>query len=167
MSFTAITTGEIASGEPTSMTTQTKIKDNFDNHESRLQSLESANTGDPPIILRVNGNYSEAGALNSVLKTTTNLSLNITGVRILIDQAGSAGTTQIDLKRSRAGGAYTTIFTTKPSVSYTAGNDALSTNAVLDASMQSFIAGDILRLDITGVQTGALSFLVRIDFNRG
>lgn len=163
MSFTAITTGEITTGKPVSTITQNKIKDNFDDHESRIESLEAGSTGDPPIILRVNGGYYNA---TGILKTTTNLTLNLTGVRLLIDAAGSSGTTQIDILRKRGAGSYTTIFTTKPSVAFSAGSDALSTNGVLDAGMLDFIAGDILRLDIISSQVAAKGFLVRVDFNR-
>ena len=41
MAYTAITSGEIASGEPTSTTVLTKVKDNFDNHETRIEALEA------------------------------------------------------------------------------------------------------------------------------
>jgi len=167
MSFTAITSGEIESGKPVRSDTQTKIKDNFDDHESRLQSLEGgASTTYPPLILRVNGPYSLYGALTSILKTTTNFPITITGVRLLIDTAGSAGITEIDVKYKRGGGSWTSILTTLPSVSYTAGNDALSSNGVVDVSESELEAGDIIRLDTTSVQTGGVGFLVRIDYAR-
>lgn len=164
MSFVAITTGEITSGQPVASTTQTKIKDNFDNHETRIETLESSVSQFLPIIFRVNGYY---GVMDGVLKTTANSTMNLTGVRLLTDVAGSAGTVQIDIKRKRGGGSYTTIFTTKPSVVYTSGNDALSSNGVLDPAMVDVIAGDILRLDITSTQTAGWGFLVRVDWNRG
>ncbi len=98
------------------------------------------------------------------IKTTCNFNLTVTGVRIITDVAGSSGSTEIDIKFSRAGGAYTSIFSTKPLISYTAGNDAASTNAVLNATYVDLQTGDIIRLDITGVQTAGKNFIVRIDY---
>lgn len=163
MSYTAITSGEIATGQPVASTTQTKIKDNFADHESRLQTVEAANSAFPPIIFRVNGPYF---VLSSALKTTANFSFDITGVRILIDQAGSAGSTEIDIQRKRGGGSYESIFTALPVVSYVDGNDELSAAGTLNPTKVDIQAGDILRMDITSAQTDAVSFLVRVDYNR-
>ncbi len=163
MPFIAITTGEITSGEPVSFATQTKIKDNFDDHEARLQIAETASASFAPIILRVGGYYV---VTTGVIKTTTNYSLTILGARILVDTAGSSGTVEIDILRKRGVGAFTTIFNTKPSVLYSAGSDALSTNADLNPTMVGLQAGDIFRLDITSAQVNGKGFLVRIDYNR-
>jgi hypothetical protein len=164
MSYVDLTSGEIASGEPVATTTQNKVKDNFANHEERIENLEASVVDFLPIVLSVGGWYS---ANTNVLKTTANSSLTIIGVRILINTAGASGTTEIDLLRKRGAGSYESILTTKPSVAYTAGNDALSSNAVLDATKVDIEAGDILRLDITSAQVTANSFVVRIDYNRG
>ncbi len=164
MSFTAITSGEIASGKPVAATTQTKIKDNFDDHESRIETLEAGTAVFAPIIWRV---YSRPMVLENVIKVTTNFSFTITGVRILVDQAGSAGVLEVDILRKRGGGAYESIFTAEPAIDYSEGDDALSDAATLDATKVNIEAGDILRLDITSIQTAGKNFLVRIDYNRG
>jgi hypothetical protein len=164
MSFTAITSGEITSGKPVAATTQTKIKDNFDDHEQRLLDVEAANSAFPPIILRVNGFY---GSKTGLLKTTANFSFTITGIRILIDQAGSAGDTEIDIQRKRGVGAYESVLSALPSVDFSAGNDALSSNATLNPTKTDIEPGDIIRLDLTSHQTDGNGFLVRIDYNRG
>lgn len=171
MAFVPITTAEITTGEPVKSSTQTKIKDNFDNIDSRITSLEGgSNTVYPPIIMRVNGFYGEAGELTipavGFLKTTMNFNITITGVRILIDSAGSSGTTEVDLKYKRGAGSYTSIFTTKPSVLYTAGSDSISSNAVLNPTEVNLQAGDILRLDLTSAQAGASGLTVRIDYSK-
>jgi hypothetical protein len=167
MPYQELTAGEVAAAEPVSSELTTKIRDNFIDHESRLQVVEAANSVFPPIIFRVNGPYGLYGALDGILKTTTNFSFTITGVRILVDQAGTAGTVEVDIKRKRGGGAYETIFSTRPSVGFAAGDDALSSNAILDGSKTDIEAADILRLDQTSVQTGGIGYLVRIDYNRG
>lgn len=166
MSFTEVTEEEIEVGEPVKNSTLDKLRLNFDDHEARLLAVEGSAVIFVPIIMRVNGAYSWLDVpLNGLLKTTINFDINITGVRILIDTAGSAGNTEIDLKYSRAGGAFTSIFSTKPIISYTAGSNALSSPGTLDGTKGELQAGDILRLDLTAAQTDGIGFLVRIDWN--
>lgn len=169
MSFNPLNTAEIAVGEPVKHTTQNKIKDNLDNLNGRIVSLEGGgSTTYPPIILRVNGTYGEPGDLQipavGLLKTTLNFNITITGARLIVDKAGVSGTTEIDIKFKRGAGAYTSIFTTKPSVVYTAGDDSTSSNAVLNVSEVSLQAGDIVRLDITDAQIRANGLMVRLDY---
>lgn len=171
MTYIPLTTAEIATGQPVSNETATKIKDNFASLDSRTTTLEGGgSTVYPPIIFRVNGPYGESGDLaipaTNLLKTTLNFNLTVTGVRILIDEAGISGTTEIDLKYKRGVGAYTSIFTTKPSLAYSAGNDSTSTNAVLNPAQVNLQAGDILALTITDAQKRAKNFIVRIDYTK-
>lgn len=167
MAFTALNTSEIATGEPVSNTTQTKIKENFDNLDGRMTTLEGGgSTVYPPIILTVGGGYQSMNGAVGIVKTTCNFNLTVIGVRLLIDRAGSAGTTEIDIQYKRGGGAWTSILTTKPTVAYTAGNDSISTNAVLNPGEVALQAGDIIRLNLSSVQSYARTFSVRIDFSK-
>lgn len=169
MSYRAITDAEIASGKPTSTTTANKIQDNFTDHETRIQDLEAGSDVDyPPILFRVNGHYGDGFTfpLSNVLKTTANFNLRIIGARLIIDRAGTSGTTEVDLLYSRAGGAYTSVFSTKPSVLYSSGDDAVSNNAVLDTNNDDIEAGDLLRVDISSAQAEAYNFILRIDYTK-
>lgn len=165
MAFTPINSTDVESGKPASTTVLGQVKDNFDDHEDRIVLLESG-VGQtfPPLVFRVGGPYGAYGARTALLKTTTNFAIEIIGVRLLVDVAGTTGTTEIDIKRKSGGGSFTSIFTTKPSLSYTAGNDSISNNAVLDSSQVTLSAGDILQLDLTSVQSFARGFTVRIDY---
>lgn len=167
MSFTAITTPEVTSGKPVTADVGLKIKDNFDDHESRLLSIEGgAGTTYPSIVFRVNGPYYHgwSGTITGLVKSAVNFSITITGVRLIIDTAGSSGTTEIDVKFKRGGGSWTSILSTKPTVAFGAGDDATSSNGVVDAANNDLLAGDLLRLDLTSVQTGGSGFTVRIDY---
>lgn len=167
MSYTALTNEECQTGKPTASSTLSKVKDNLADHEDRLNAIEGgAGTTYPPLILRVNGPYSIWGAQTGVIKTTTNFPITVTGIRLLIDTAGTSGTTEIDVLYKRGAAAYTSMLLTKPSLTSAAGNDALSTNGIIDPTKVNLIAGDIIRLDITSVQSGGKSFLVRIDYTR-
>lgn len=166
MAFTSLTTQEISTGEPVTNSTMTKVKENFDNLNTRTTSLEGgSNTIYPPILLRVNGNAAKLTLpYTGFLKTTMNFNITITGVRIITDIAGSSGSTEIDLKFKRGANPYTSIFSSLPTVSYSVGNDAASVNGTLNPTYVDLQTGDILRLDITGVQTAGKNFIVRIDY---
>lgn len=169
MTWQEITDQEIETGEPVKSSTASKLKNNLVNLQERIAAVEQGgNTVYPPIIMAVRGAYGESGDLEipalNLAKTTLNFNLTITGVRLIIDQAGESGATEIDIKYKRGGGDYTSIFTTKPTVAFGAGNDATSTNAVLDQTHVNLQAADILRLDLTAAQKRAKNFLVRIDY---
>jgi hypothetical protein len=167
MSFTTISTSVIATGEPTTNTFLTQVKDNFDNHESRISAVETGSTTVyAPVVFTVNGDYSSMNGVVGVVKSTMNFDLTVTGVRLLIDKAGSSGTTEVDIKFKRGVGSWTSILSTKPSVAYGSGDDSISSNAVLNPSYVDLEAGDLIRVDITSVQSHARSFNVRIDFNK-
>lgn len=164
--FEALTNEEIETGEPVKASTLTKVQENFDDHESRLQNVEGSVSDFPPIILRVNGPYGSFPVRDNVTQTTANFTFNIIGARILVDLAGSSGTLEIDIKKKRGAGAWESIFSTKPQAGFGSGDNYLSTNQILDGTKTEVQAGDILRLDITGTQVEGIGFLVRIDYNR-
>lgn len=181
MAYKPINSSEVLSGEPVSSPLMSKVKDNFADHEERITGIETGTVVNyPPIIMRVNGPYADLGSANwtGVLKTTSNFALRITGVRLIIDRAGTTGATSINLLKSSGGGTYTSVLTTQPVVPAAAGNDAVSsglngtTAAVVNPTQETLSAGDYLRLDITSSQSGTtinnapLNFLVRIDFEK-
>lgn len=93
MAFTTITTSEIATSQPVANSTLTKIKDSLDDLDSRVTALDLY-AAEGPIILSVNGNPAFLTIpANGFIKTTINFNLTVTGVFLLIDTAGSAGTT--------------------------------------------------------------------------
>ena len=168
MPFTSLNSTEIAAGKPVTNELMSKIKDNFDNHESRITDIENGQAVDyPPIILRVNGSYSDlsTGEKVGVLKTTINFGMEVTGIRIIVDKAGTSGTLSVDVLKL-SGGSFVSLLTSQPTVASSSGNDASSTNAILDTTKTVLSAGDILKLDITSVQADGYSFMVRIDYEK-
>lgn len=165
MAFIPITTEEITTGKPVANTTQTKIKDNFDNHEDRITSLESGGAVEyQPIILSVQGYYGDLGTYTGAVITTIGFDIIVTGIRLIIKEAGSGGTTACDLQVMPPAGSFATVLTTQPSVASSAGNYATSSNGVLDPAETTILAGSIVRLDITSSQSGGKGFIVRIDY---
>ncbi len=165
--YVEITDEEIESGEPVKAEVQTKIQENFINHEDRLLDIESGNTVQyPNAVFYCNGRYDLLTSITDLMRGTTNFNIRITGVRLIIGTAGSSGTTTIDLKKKSGGGAWTSICSTLPSVAFGAGDNAVSSNAVIDASQRDCLAGDLFRVDLTTRQTAGEDFLVRVDYER-
>jgi len=169
MAFVALTTAEVTTGQPTKAEVGLKIKNNFDDHESRLTSAETAINTYRPIEFTVSGGYWVFVPKDGVLVERLNFDINVLSGRILVIDAGTAGTLEVDVEYSDDNGAsWSSIFSTLPSVVYTAGNYALSTNGVLSTqiSTNGLDTGDLLRLNIDTAQTGNELFKVILEIEK-
>lgn len=163
MAYTAITTAEITAGEPTTQDLFTKIKDDFDNHETRITNVELAVSSYRPLEYEVNGGYwGLTVPYTGLLYDRINFNMTLLAARLIIYQAGTSGTTEVDVEYKRGAGAWTTIFTTTPSVAYSAGDLAISTNAIL--AVTSLEAGDLLRVNLDTVQQVAFGFKLQLEY---
>lgn len=163
MAYDAILTTEIEAGDPVTQDLFEKVRGNDADLESRLSVLESTVQTYPPIQFKIRGAASiyAPGTGLEYLRLFQNITL--TSGRVLIFVAGSAGTAEIDIKYKRGASAFATIFSVAPSVLYSAGDYAVSTNGVL--SVTDLLAGDILRLDLTTAQTDCEEFDVYLTYN--
>lgn len=153
MAFTPINSNEIEVGDAIKAELWNKVKVDLDDLDSRTTNLEIST---PKItfikFLLLNG---------SVFPTATGLyyyeadeAFTITDVNIRIFEKGSlTGAVEIDLKRSTTdmdNASFTTIFTTKPKITYASASDYdKSVNQVFNNAQINIAVGDILRLDIT------------------
>ena len=163
MAFEVINPEEIEAGKPTKQELFSKTKNSFDDHETRLATTESAINAYLPIDFGLNGNYAILGTMDNyagLYRVTFNLT--VTAVRLITRIAGSGGSTEIDILFKRGAGSWTSILDTRPTVAFGAGNDAISTNAVLNVTNKFLQAGDLLRADLTASQTGEPRGLVSI-----
>ena len=155
MAFTSISSSLLNVGKALKREIFTLIKDNFDDHETRLTNVEAGT-----ISLNV---------FNGVVKPASNFdhvgvayyyvsgSAQISEAFIQIYEVDSfTGTLEIDILKSTTDtddANFTSIFSTKPSVNFTSAADFdASINQVLGAGA-SIADGDILRLDITSMPT--------------
>lgn len=155
MAFEEIDAVEIEAGKPTKQELFQKVKNSLDDHEDRLPVLESSINAFLPIDFGLNGNYQILGTMENyagIYRITFNLT--VTAVRLITRIAGSSGSTEVDVKFKRGAGAWTSILDTLPSVAFSAGNDAISTNAALNVTNKFLQAGDLLRADLTASQGG-------------
>jgi hypothetical protein len=83
--------------------------------------------------------------------------LRLTAAKIVTVSVGASGTTTVSFQRKRGAGAWTDLCSTNPSVVYTAGALAVSTNGVIDTNYRDVDAGDLICLNLDGAQSGTTS----------
>lgn len=118
----------------------------------------------------INGGYNLTGVLETAVDglyiVPPGINATIFAVSMFNITAGSGGTTTLDvLRATTSGGAFTSIFSTKPAIASTAGNNAwiatggsgvgLTAPILTGGTTFDINAGDALRLDFTGKQTGS------------
>jgi hypothetical protein len=155
MAFTSLSNTLIQVGKAVKKEIFQVIKDNFDDHETRINNVEAGTIS--------------LNLFNGVVKPTSNflhkgiayyyISGNaiVTEAFIQIFEKDSfTGTLEIDILKSSTDNDddnFVSIFTTKPSINFaTAADFDESINQVL-GSGASLASGDILRLDITAMPT--------------
>lgn len=165
MAFTAFNSTEIQAGKPTKQELFTKLKDNFDDHESRLLNTEASLANFRPIAFDALGEYWRFGSPQTeVLWERINFDITLTAARLWVIEAGTSGTLEVDVFLYRGADPAISIFSTPPSVGFAAGNRALSTNAVF--SVTNLLAGDFLELRINSVQTSSKTFHLFLEFEK-
>lgn len=117
----------------------------------------------------INGPYNITGvnetAVDGLYIVPPGINITLFAVSMFNITAGSGGTTTLDVLRATvSGGSFTTVFSTKPAIASTAGNNAFVatggsgtglTAPVLTGTTFNLNAGDALRVDFTGKQTGS------------
>lgn len=161
MAFTAITTTEIEAGKANTNPLWEKVRLNFNDHESRLTTVENSTSSFLNIPFEVQGRVKAATA---ILPIRINFNSSISSARLVVEDAGSAGTCEVDLKYGAAGGPFTSIFSTRPTVAFGAGDLGISSNAVLTSNPYLATAGNYLILDIISVQTGQKGLVLYVEY---
>ena len=153
MAFTVIDPSIIEAGDPTTQDLFNTVRLNFDDHETRLTSVEGGSSVNYiPFYWNLNGYYGEFVTLDNAVGVIR-LPFNITllGGRLLVNTAGTSGSTEIDFKYKRGAGAWTSVFSTKPVLSFSAGNDSIDSGVL---STTALLIGDLVRMDLTSSQNG-------------
>jgi len=163
MAFVTLDSNNLEVGDPVTTDILTQIKSNSDDHETRVALLE----GGASKVQIVNelvlnaGQYVSTTTFQGLVYWKADRAFTLTQAKVAIFTSGSSGTLEIDmLKSSTIGGVYTTVFSTKPSLAFGAGNNIESSNAVFSTTAIS--QGDYLRIDITSFQAPQNKFLIQI-----
>jgi hypothetical protein len=163
MAYSALTDAETNAGEPGTQSLFKKIKDDLIDHESRIVTAEGANAQLFPIEFEVNGEINDSAIVNGLLHYRVSAALTVLAVRALVVTAGSAGTLSVDVEYKRGGGAWTSLLSAPITIAFGSGNFATASGVL---SVTGLLAGDLLRLDVTSIQTGMKSFAVYVE-NKG
>jgi len=160
MAFSTIASAVIAVGSAIKAELWNKVKNNFDDHETRLNLIETnANKVYVFDHLFLNASsFSTATGVN-YFEAKTNFTLTSATIRIF-EKGSLAGNFEVDIKKSTTnldGTSFSTIFTTKPKIDFSVVSDyGVSTNQVFDALQIDIEAGDFLRFDITQIPTSGV-----------
>lgn len=158
MAYSEITSSEVQIGKSFKKELADKIKDNFIDHEERLNAL-SVGSGPISIFNEDILNASTVMTLSGVLyyKAINDLQITKAQIQIFGKDGISSGTLDFDLKKSSTlGGTFTSIFTTKPTINYATALAYDSNDGVLNSG-QSVLQDEIIRLDITNVPAGVVT----------
>lgn len=168
MAFSSISSLAIAVGSAIKAELWGKVKNNFDDHETRINAIETVSNKIPVIKFYVL-NGSDFSTATGLFYWESNDTFTITSAYVQIFEKGTlTGTFEVDIKKSTTdlnGTSFTTIFTTKPSITFASVADyAKSTNQVFDATKISIVPGNYLRFDITQMPTTSVmsKFLITV-----
>jgi hypothetical protein len=130
-----------------------KVKNNFDDLESRLNAVETVSKKIKVMKFDFR-NGSSFSTATGVYYWESDDDFTLTDAFIRIYEKGTlTGTIQVDLKKSTTdlnGTSFVSIFTTRPSIPFATASDyAASINQVFDPGQISIAKGDFIRLDIT------------------
>jgi len=160
MAFSTIASAAIAVGAAIKKELWDKVKNSFDDHEARINTLETVATKVPVIKWYVlNGSsFSTATGLHYY---ESDIDFTITSAFIRIFEKGTlTGSFEVDIKKSTTnlnGASFVSIFTTKPKITMSGASDYdASTNQVFDAGQIDIAVGDFLRFDITQAPTSGV-----------
>jgi hypothetical protein len=160
MPFNTIPSSWLDVGDPTKKELYDYIKNNEDNLNTRLSTVEAFGAGLDLINGDIRGASTFATLTNVVvIYITKPMTLNNCFIQVY-DKGALTGDLEIDIKKSSSiNGTYTSVFTTQPSIDVGVVSDyATSTNQVFSVSQVDLIVGDYIKLDITSMPTnGTLS----------
>lgn len=154
MAFTPISSTEIEVGKATKKELWRKVRENLDDHESRIQALS---VGASPIVVFNNDvlNASSAGSLTGLAYFRAYIPFSVTTVKVQIFEKGiiTSGLLSVDIKKGSSLDpiTFSSILTTEAQINFATAVDYDENDGILDSTKQSVSANDILRLDITSL----------------
>ena len=159
MAFTTIPSALIQVGKAIKKSLWQYTKDNFDDLDSRLTSVENTSS---LIEIMDETFYSAttAATLTGLYFYRAKQATRITKVQVQIFEKGviTTGLLTVDLKKSSTlGGTFSTILTTPPTVDFSTDPDYTSEDAVINNLLNDLVTNDFLRLDVTALPSTPLS----------
>lgn len=153
MAYSSVDATRIVAGKPVRADDILGLRNNQEDLNTRVTAVENLTSKVVVFNEQLRGldNFVGVTSFSQVAVYRAASGFTLTGAKVTQFTAGSAGTLEIDVKVGSSLGSVSTIFSTKPSISYSVGNNSTSSNAVF--SSQSVSANDWIILDITSIQT--------------
>lgn len=168
MAFDPILEEEIEVGDPLKKELFDKIRANLDDHEDRVNELETS-AAKITVFKYLVINAAGANTMTGMDYFKADENFNLTHATIQIFEKGSlTGALEIDVKKSTTdmdSASFSSVFTTKPKITMASASDYdTSTNQVFDNSQIAVAAGDYLRWDVTELPAGGIlgKFLITL-----
>lgn len=143
----------------------TTIKDNFDDHESRIGAVE----GQAAKIIAFDFDVllgSSAATLTGIQFYKAIQSFTVTTVELQIFEKGaiSSGVLEIDVKKNSSPDdvGMTSILSSLPSIDFSTASDYDTASGILSPTEQDILLDEFLRLDVTSLPVGLGSFRVLV-----
>jgi hypothetical protein len=162
MAFTTISNTLIQVGKALKREIFTTVKDNFDDHESRINNVESFGNR-----VEIYNNEILLGSSFSTLtglgyfKATSDFTLSSCEIQIFETGSISTGTLEIDIKKNTSpdNTGMASVFSIRPSIDFSGASDFdVSSNQVFNPASDDIEIGDFLRLDVTSLPVGLAKF---------
>lgn len=161
MAFITLTSADLVAGEPTKQEIFTGIKSNEDDLDSRLTAVEGSTNLYRPIEFSVLGLYGDNIVKDGLMYDIVRFDITVLNVLLFIHDAGTSGSTTIDVEYKRGAGSFTSILSSPLSVASGSGDYAVGAGVL---STTSLLTNDILRLNVDAVQALGQGFSVLIEF---
>jgi hypothetical protein len=163
MAYNAFTNSEIQVGKAIKKELWQKVKDNFDDHETRLaQAVAGSSKIEIFNIDFLIGSF--GNTITGVLYHEALQDMNvIEGAIQIFDKDGIvSGVLSIDVKKNTTpdNTGMVSVFTTAPSINFATANNYDRSTGTLNPSNQSVLKGEILRLDVTSLPVGLGKFRI-------
>lgn len=152
MAFVTINPALIEVGEPTRKELFQGIKDNLDDHESRISTAENAVNLPTKLDFEIIGNYYLSGIKTGLFYSKLITAITIQGVKLHQFKSFDSGTTEIDVLYKRGVDPFISIFSVRPTVTSANGDFYTSNNGIITNT--DLLADDIIRIDLTATQSG-------------
>ena len=154
MAFSPIDSNTIKVGDPITSDTITLIKNNFDDHELRINSL--ATSGGTVFI--INGDVSFVGFNISnpsifYYKARQDFSINDFRVQLFTKQGLTSGDLVFDLQKSNDtnDSNFSTVLSSSLSISFLSASNYSEHIASLNPSLNDVLTGQVLRIKVTNI----------------
>lgn len=165
MPFTTLDPADIEAGKPVKEELFSTIKDNEDDHESRIAATEQ-NTAVDIVNLKVTGNvfeYDETELTSRMPTYKSPVDQTIVNVLINLLTVSTSGDLELELDRSQDNGVtWVPILSSPVTLSGTTVGSLSGAVNFVSAGHQTLNQNDMLRLRITGVQVDQGEFHVSI-----